>query len=451
MTTLPRNTRSVPTSCAMSSGNYESTAPKEHVERPSRRYVAIPHVLLEVQMRPPDRAVLISLLSFQPFAWDTLLSGRRLEFVRKGDEVAARAGISVRSLASSVRRLTKLGLVRSQARGRLATKWEVLPNAFGLADDDLERRRRARSTRRRYIAVPFRLVGAMNPTELGMLLEILEACGSRPYSRLDAGEQLIATITERHLCQRTGVSIRSAKRALCSLVDRGLIEADCHRGRWVVEIPAVTFGIAGNRPLSADMPNSSVEVDRFAEQEASLLHVHEGNEDLRGARRRAAAIYPVLLAVVYGGSPSVTTPSMRGRVSQSSLRLALAGSFAAEIERIGWRLTREGAKPPRPEAVVDAVLDELAQRTARQSEELRFSAAPATRLVSQPGELTPIPSATMNLLGDLERRAVRWQAELENGDPSTSEWRQLLGGGLPWESSYVPLVVRGIEESSCAR
>ena len=159
----------------------------------------------------------------------------------------------------------------------------------------------------------------------------------------------------------------------------------------------------------------------------------------------------MLLAVIYGGNPSVTTPSMRGRVSQSSLRLALAGSFAAEIERVGWRLTRESAKAPRPEAVVDAVLDELAHRTARQSEELRFSAAPATCLINHPRNLTPIREETMGLLGDLERRAVRWQAELENGDPSTSEWRQLLGGGLPWESGYVPLAVRGIEESTCAR
>lgn len=438
MKTLPRNTRSVATSCAMSSGKYDDTASKEHVPSTSRRYVAVPHVVLEVEMRPADRAVLVALFTFLPYSWDTLLSGRRLTCSRRSDEIASRAGISVRSLTASVRRLTEFGLIRVRTCGRRPSLWEVMPAAFGLVDDDIERRRLSVSTKRRYVALPFSVVGAVSPSELAVLVEILAVCGSRPFSRLEAGEQLIATFHDSDLCSRTGMTVRTARRAFQALKGRGLVDGDVRRGHWIVEACAGMFGIERRSEVAADLPIDEAEADKSAEQTGSLLiHVHEGVRDRRGTRARAASIYPGLLSIAYGGTPTVTTPSLRGRVAQSALRLALAGAVEAEVEREGWRLARETASPPRPEAVVDAVLAVHASSALRTGREAQFTS------VSRPAGSLPSPAwptideSLLVDFDDLELATMKWRTRLEDGDPAVESFRELLGGQLPWESGYV--------------
>ena len=444
MTALPRNTRSVPASCDMSSRKYDTGASKETDSSASRRYVAIPHVLREVSMQPSDRAVLVSLLSFLPYSWDTLLSGRRLVLTRRSDEVAARAGVSVRSLASSTRRLSDLGLVRMRSRGRLPSSWEVLPSAFGLVDDDVTRRRLSASTKRRYIALPFSPVGELSPSELVLLLEILAFCGSRPYSRLDAGERLIATFEDAALCLNSGMTVRTARRAFERLQDRGLVVGEVRRGRWIVEVHAGTFGITRASAERSDLPNRRSESDKSAEQAASLLiHVHEGDKDRRGTRARAASLYPVVLSLAYGGQPIATSPSVRGRIAQACLRLALVGANPDIVDFEGWRLARETGLPPRPEAVVDAVLGRLAVASVRSRGELQFIAATTCHEKAETSVSVPVlPLELAATYDELELRVWKWKAQLDAGDPAAESFRDLLGGLLPWELGYVPRGLR---------
>lgn len=440
MNALPRNTRSVPTSWGMSSAKCDAPASKELALSRSRRYVAIPHVLREVEMKPSDRAVLVSLLSFLPYSWDTLLAGRRLTFSRRSDEVAGRAGISVRSLPDVARRLSQLGLINVRSRGRLPSLWEVKPAAFGLPDDDFERRRVAQETKRRYVALPFSVVGSVSPSELAVLLEILAACGSRPYSRLEAGERLVATFATAELCSRSGMTVRTSMRAFESLRSRRLVDGDVRRGHWIVEVCPGMFGVDRPDDMSANLPNSPLESDKSAEQTDSLpITVHEGKIDRRGTRARAAALYAPLLTLTYGGVPRVTTPSMRGRVAQSALRLALADVAEAEVEREGLRLAREAGSPPRPESVVDAVLGRLAVTSLRSRGESQFTAATTCR----EGAETSVPEPVLPLelaatFDEFELRVWKWKAQLEAGDPAAQSFRDLLGGLLPWEFGYVP-------------
>lgn len=433
-----QNSRSVPGSWNMSSGKYDGTASNEHALSQSRRYVAIPHVVLQVEMKPADRAVLISLLSFLPYSWDTLLAGRRLVVSRRSDQVAARTGISVRSLSASVRRLSELGLIQARSRGRLPTMWEVLPSAFGLVDGDIERRRLSSSTKRRYVALPFSVVGNVSPSELAVFLEVLAACGSRPYSRLAAGERLAATFDTSTVCERSGTTPRTAKRAFEILRNRELVGGSIRRGHWIVEVCPKTFGIEGPQTPRSVLPSNTVVVDKSAEQGGALLiHVYEESRNRRGTRARAATLYPAILALAYGGALTVTTPSVRGRVARSALRLALAGAVVEEVEREGWRLARETAAPPRPEAVVDAVLGVHASAALRSGREAQFTSVGRPPVSSLRPDVWAIADSSMAEFDDLELSAVKWRTELERGDPGVESFRELLGGQLPWEPGYV--------------
>jgi len=424
----------------MSTEKCETAVAKRHDPAAARRYVAIPHVALEVPLQPVDLAVFVSLLSYLPYSWDTLLAGRRLTCARRADEIAARAGIGVRTLAGAMRRLVALGLVRMETRGRLPSRWEVLPRAFGLASDDVERRRSSELIGRHYVALPLSVTGTLSPAELAVLVDVLAACGSRPYSRAQAGERLVATLEDSRICERSGVSSRTVRRAISSLAARGMLSGDLRRGRWILEVSPSLYGAEA----PADLPNNSANLDKSAEQ--AVTHHHEPEElgDRRGARARAAVLYPGLLALVYGGAPTIATASMRGRVARSALQLALAGAVPAEVDCEGWRLAREKASPPRPEAVVDAVLAMHARARLREADEARFAARPpAAGPVAAPRPAPPpIDEVLLAALAPMELSALKWRSELAAGDPAAESFRELLGGLLPWEAGYVPLVRR---------
>lgn len=435
----PQNTRSVP------------RRPESSSEIPGvrnlPRFIPLPAVSLRTHPSPSALAVLVALISRAPYAWDRLLSGSRLLVNASVDALSAATRVSPNTLRQAIAELERLDLVRRRGRRSAGSAWEITPTAFGLPEDDLERRRLSANVRRSYVALPVALVGLLSPRDLVVAIAVIETAGVGVLSRAVAGERIWVSVNESEIAASTGLSGRTVHRSLEALDSASLIAGSSSRGgEWAIELMPQLFGLENRTELSIQ-PSES-DKSAFSAPMHPYTEKEEGTER-RGVRSRAAAIALTLQALAVESGVRVTSSRWRARVRQAALQLAVAGATDGEADALAVAIARERGRPAPPEAVLDRYFTDCHGRSLTALRESQF----ACTMQSSPSVPQSPPPELASRFDDLELRVWRWRTEIEAGDPAENSFRDLLGG-LPWESGYVALRERDLadsHEADCSR
>lgn len=131
------------------------------------------------------------------------------------------------------------------------------------------------------------------------------------------------------------------------------------------------------------------------------------------------------------GNSRIFLPKLR--VRKAALELAVAGASETDADRLGVAIARDRGRAVAPEAVLDRWLNERGRRVMSIVTESQFVGT-----AHVPSALHPAPPELAAEFDELELRVWRWRTEIEAGDPAGAAFRELLGGGLPWEADYVP-------------
>lgn len=304
--------------------------------------------------------------------------------------------------------------------------------AFGLPEDDFERRRLSADFRRCYVALPVALAGLLSPRDLAIAIAVIEAAGVGVLSRAVASERIWVSVNESEIAASTALSARTVRRALEALNSASLIAGKASRGgEWAIELTPQLFGLEEWTELSIQPAES--DKSAFSAPTHPSTEIEEGKER-RGVRSRAAAIALSLQALSVVNGVRVASCRWRARIRRAALQLAVAGAMEAEAEAIAITIARERGRPAPPEAILDRYLDERNCRAMATGRESQFAGTASVASVPQ----APPPELASRL-DDLELRVWRWRTEIEAGDPAGDSFRELLGGLLPWESGYVSL------------